>query len=179
MKLLAVDLAFSGSSGYAIFNENREVVLTGIFKPKPSRKSDLIQDKVQNTSLQIFEWAKGLIREVKPTHIYYEKPDWYMSGGKGVKAKVGLAHAETSFVLGCIVGSSRQLLPVSFGANQWKTKLCGNGKRDKIKTAQMIAQQYEGFEIDNKSVFLNGKKITFDEVDAIGLGLVVMSSLLG
>lgn len=189
IKVVAVDLA-SWNQGYAVINQEFNIIDVGLNKIHKLRKKDRYQDKFQNKMYQIMDFAKWLHVEYNPDYIFYEVPDWTFGGrGRNERNLTALGEARASFVCGLRSTVDKGLAVESIGARDVQITLeATKGKRGPIKPK--VADKVATFYTDvhkatapsakkNESKYTwGGKALTYDETDALAIALVAMSRLL-
>ena len=182
--LLAVDLAWSGASGFAVINQDYDVLDVGKFKPHNVRKKDKLQDKDQNIAWQVYQFGYSLVRKHNLDYVYYEVADFFLRK----TAVSALSKAKTAFFLGVV---NTGIIPIPIGANEAKVKLCGN-KRNKENVAEIVTRRLNHISVnrdgkpvlsyetksEDGSTVTECKILTDDETDALAIAIVAMDELL-
>lgn len=168
MIILAFDLAWTGPTGWALWDDEVGVHLlnSGTFKPPKS-------GNIQATTISLYGLVAGVIAAHKPDLVAYEYPDW--SAGRDnyereIIARPALARAETVLFL-----AARHTDVMRLGANQVKA---GIGAKSKADVGYWLAQTFQNFmTLDGGTVYVQGKALTDHEVDACAVAFVVSNDL--
>jgi hypothetical protein len=189
IELIAVDLAFSGKTGYAVINQDFEILDVDIFKPHGVRKKDLLQNRVFSYCVQLKNFAHKLADTYYPTHVYYEVSDWrHGSAFRNANVVTALGRAEASFLNGLNdwFVDSHEPFPIvkSIGASEVQKEIgVRKGKRVKgdeykAKIAHFVADKFELLTFTSTGqVLFKNRTLSFDETDALAIAYVAMNRI--
>ncbi len=193
MRILAIDLAYSGLTGWAVKDDS--VIVPGQFTAYGQfsiGKGDIVY-KITSLGERLSRllYNDGRDSKWEPTIVAFEITDWHRTL-RGSSDKVGysierkaqrcLGRAEAAMILASTQfmdgngGYITKLIPI--GANEAKREFLGGSGGSKIACARALSQEYPRFEFrDNKSYPLYDlslkKKISNNVSDAFVIADVV------
>jgi Holliday junction resolvasome RuvABC endonuclease subunit len=149
-RLLAIDLAWDGPSGWVLWSGNAldPVDRYGEFAVTVSSKIKGAQ-KAMESAFQIFQTVSYLIENTQVDAVVYEFTDWHqnLQGKENWKkiyaqervVQAALSRAETALLLACKMNNTP---PVSIGARECKQEFVGSGRLDKENVAWTFKDTY-------------------------------------
>jgi len=180
MRLLGLDLAWTGTTGWVVWEDDRPIAW-GDFKP-PYKKLPHAQ-RIAFYSHKLHLATLNLIRDHQPDFLVYEKTDWHRGPGRVNQAierrnRAALARAETIVIL---TADQEGVSVMPLGANEAKAEF---GAKRKDAIARLIVEEYPclfEFSTDGDSCYLvyreTGERLSHHISDAMALVKVAAARL--
>jgi len=164
MRLLAIDPGFK-RFGYAIFDEEANLVTHGVRSPRERRKDEKYQNYLNEGLYDMYHWFDELIEEYKVTDIISEIiPPISNKGNFGISPQLPLV---ISVIAVCkIMAYEDEIKWKDISARSVKTQIVGDSSASKAVIRRAALKEYPEIQQDRKIT-----DIPFDETDAISIGM--------
>lgn len=164
MKLLAIDPGFK-RFGYAVFDENAELITHGVYSPRERNKDERYQDYLNNGLYAMYHWFDELIETYKITNIIAEIiPPISNKGNFGISPQLPLV---ISVIAVCkIMAYEDEIEWKDVSARSVKTMIVGDSSASKAVVRRAVLAEYPEIQQERKIT-----DIPFDESDAICIGM--------
>lgn len=164
MKLLAIDPGFK-RFGYAIFNEDADLLYHGVYSPRDRNKDEKYQDYLNAGIESMYHWFIDLLDEYKITNVIAEIiPPISNKGNFGISPQLPLV---ISVMAVCkILAYEDEVKWKDVSARSVKTMIVGDSSASKAVIRRAVLDEYPEVQ--------KGRKlgdIAFDETDAICIGM--------
>lgn len=164
MKLLSIDPGFK-RLGYAIFDEESNILDHGVYSNRERKKDEKYQEYLNSGIYETYHWFGELLDKNKITNIISEiVPPITGKGNFGVSPQVPLV---ISVMAVCkIMAYEDEIEWEDISARTVKTIILGDSSASKAAIRRLVVQEYPEI--------VKGRKLTdipFDETDAISIGM--------
>jgi Holliday junction resolvasome RuvABC endonuclease subunit len=164
MRLLAIDPGFK-RFGYAVFDENAELITHGVRSPRERDKDEKYQNYLNTGLYDMYHWFDELIETYKITHIIAEIiPPISNKGNFGISPQLPLV---ISVIAVCkIMAYEDEIEWKDISARSVKTMIVGDSSASKAVVRRTVLAEYPEIQQERKLT-----DIPFDETDAISIGM--------
>lgn len=164
MRLLAIDPGFK-RFGYAIFDENAELITHGVRSPREREKDEKYQNYLNTGLYDMYHWFDELVETYKVTHIIAEIiPPISNKGNFGISPQLPLV---ISVIAVCkIMAYEDEIEWKDISARSVKTMIVGDSSASKAVIRRAVLAEYPEIQQERKLT-----DIPFDETDAISIGM--------
>lgn len=164
MRLLSIDPGFK-RFGYAIFDEDANLLHHGIYSTRERGKDEKYQQYLNSGIYDMYHWFSDLLEDNKITNIISEiVPPISNKGNFGVSPQIPLV---ISVMAVCkILAYEDEIEWVDISARSVKTLIVGDSSASKAIIRRAVIAEYPEIVKERKLT-----DIPFDETDAISVGM--------